>query len=328
MQRQQIDKENALRIISKVIRPLALNLGALHILKEPYMTDYDRENDTLSYRVGSKKHGDKRHRTNITFKGITYTDGEESKGKTKTFETDHRVGWSVVHDNRLGQHHEVRREKMMSYEETFNKIRTQSSLVIAQSLTATAQGEIMGFGGSVTTTSSATASTEVETEKFKHTKKESVIEDEVTLHYEKGRVWLIERPLVTLQTVTPVKKWGIWDCAEIRLDLYDWAGNRSIMPRGEHWNVLKFSSISELQQFLAKELILSYPWMEKFVPTDTMKRGIKWLKNDENRQVGPVEYDEVTVNEGTARMQLTDITPEQANSMLDDGIEVMTAKAV
>ena len=106
--------------------------------------------------------------------------------------------------------------KMMSYEETFNKIRTLSSLVIAQSLTATAQGEIMGIGGSVTSTSSATASTEVETEKFKHVKKESVIEDDVTLHYEEGHVWLIERPLVTLQTVTPVTKWGIWDCAKIR----------------------------------------------------------------------------------------------------------------
>ena len=97
------------------------------------------------------------------------------------------------------------------------------------------------------------------------------------------------------------------------------------MPSGEHWNILKFSSISELKQFLAKELTLSYPWMEKFVPTDTMKRGIKWLKNDENRQVGPVEYDEVTVNEGTARMQLTDITPEQAKQCWIDGIEVMTA---
>ena len=31
MQRQQIDKVNALRLIGKVLRPLALNLGARYI---------------------------------------------------------------------------------------------------------------------------------------------------------------------------------------------------------------------------------------------------------------------------------------------------------
>ena len=28
-----------------------------------------------------------------------------------------------------------------------------------------------------------------------------------------GEIWLVERPVVTLQTATPMTQWGIWDCA-------------------------------------------------------------------------------------------------------------------
>ena len=39
---------------------------------------------------------------------------------------------------------------------------------------------------------------------------------------------LIERPVLTLQTVTPMTQYGIWDCARLHLNLYDWAGNYGV----------------------------------------------------------------------------------------------------
>ena len=69
--------------------------------------------------------------------------------------------------------------KIASFEESFNKIRTFSSLDLMQSFSATAQGEIMGIGGSVTSTTEAKAHTELETETFNRTKKEMIIDDSV-----------------------------------------------------------------------------------------------------------------------------------------------------
>ena len=81
----------------------------------------------------------------------------------------------------------------------------------------------MGIGGSVSSSSEAHAHTEVETEKFNRTKSETVIEDHVRVFYpgpirdadgrlvEEGEVWLVERPVATIHTVTPITQWGTWD---------------------------------------------------------------------------------------------------------------------
>ena len=64
------------------------------------------------------------------------------------------------------QNDETITRKIMSFEETFNKLRTFSSLDLIQRFSASAQGEIMGIGGSVSSSTEAHAHTEVETEKF------------------------------------------------------------------------------------------------------------------------------------------------------------------
>ena len=322
MKRERLDKQMSQRVINKVLYPLAKDLGSKHLWDNPSMTDYDHENKTLSYDLGRKKHGDKRMRTTAKYEGIYYRDGEKTEGETRTIEIDHRVGWSIKHDNRLVQNDEVIKRKVMSYEEEFNKIRSLTSLDVAQSMSATAQGEIMGFGGSVTTNTSIAAHTEVETEKFKHTKREIVIEDEVRVHYpgpildeagrvlEEGEIWLVERPLLTLQTITPMTQWGIWDCGRLRFNLYDWAGNRGIMPSGEHWNVLEFAGLEELLSFMRRELILQYPWSDNYKPSDDAKRGMDWLADEQKRWVGPVEWDRIRLNENVSALEPSIVTSE------------------
>ena len=107
-----------------------------------------------------------------------------------------------------------------------------------------------------------------------------------------GEVWLIERPIMSIQTIQPVTQWGIWDVGKIVLDLYDWAGNRGIMPSGKHWNVLEFNGLNELLDFMRRELVLQYPWSSKYRPSDAAKAGMAWLGGREQSQrwsgrVGP-----------------------------------------
>ena len=86
----------------------------------------------------------------MKFEGIYYKDGKQLEGKTNTVEIDHRVGWSRKIDNRLVANRVTVDEKISSFEETFNKLRTFSSLDIMSQFSATAQGEVLGIGGSVT----------------------------------------------------------------------------------------------------------------------------------------------------------------------------------
>ena len=115
---------------------------------------------------------------------------------------------------------------------------------------------MLGIGGSVQSSTEVHAHTEVETEKWGRTKQEMVLEDHVRIAYpgpiletiwsegtedvpprivgerlvEPGNIWLIERPVATLHTITPITQHGLWDCAEVALDLENWTGETPRQP--------------------------------------------------------------------------------------------------
>ena len=55
--------------------------------------------------------------------------------------------------------------------------------------------------------------------------------------------------------------------------------------------------------------MLQYKWIKNFKLSDEMKAGLKWLKNEKNRLVGPVEWDRIRVNENVAGLEPTIIEP-------------------
>ena len=255
MKRERIDKTMSRETVKRAIIPVVKHWGARHLVR-PFLGRYDHENKSLAWGLGYLH--DKRHRTRALFEGIYYADGKKHEGETATVEIDHRVGWSRRIDNRLVATPVTVAEKIVSFEETFNKFRTFSSLDIASSFTATAQGEISGIGGSVSHTSSVAAHTEIETEKMNHVKRERIIDDTSVLDYPgpvlweddvidvdgsvlcrkgsiryPGEVWLVERPVLKLQTTTPMTQWGIWDCGRLHLNIYDWAGNYRDTAKGQ-----------------------------------------------------------------------------------------------
>ena len=171
----------------------------------------------------------------------------------------------------------------------------------------------------MTSTTEARLHTEIETEKFNRKRTERIIEDDVTLEYpgpirdadgrivEEGEIWLIKRSVQTIQTITPMTAYGIWD-SPIRLNIEDWAGNYGIMPRGEHWNVLEFASMNELIAFMQRKLVLRWQWSDKLRLSAESRRGLKWLINEKNREVGPVEWDQVHVNENVGALEPSIVT--------------------
>ena len=94
----------------------------------------------------------------------------------------------------------------------------------------------------------------------------------------------------------------MWD-AQIVLNIEDWAGNYGIMPNGEHDNVLEFSGANELISFMQGDLVLRYRWLPQLRLTRESQQGLAWLKNRENRRVGPVEWEKVEVSDNVAALE-------------------------
>ena len=241
--REQVDKRMMQQINRRVLIPLLIDLGARYLVK-PYMGKYDDEEKSCKWGFGHKKHGDKRHRTTVDYLGINYIDGEMRDGKTYQRVEDRYSAWSVKHDNRLVQNDETITKKIVSFEETYNQIETFSSLDLMQRFSASAQGEIAGIGGTVTTTTEARAHTEVKTNKYDRQRREVVLDASARIFYpgpvyrddydangqisgrtlvQEGEIWLVDRPIEVVHTVTPVEQEGTWDAA-LKLDLGELGG--------------------------------------------------------------------------------------------------------
>ena len=324
--REQVDKEMMKLINRRVLMPLFVDLGARYLVK-PYLGRYDDEEKTARWGFGHKKHGDKRHRTTVEYQGINYIDGETRKGKTYQRVEDRYSAWSVKHDNRKVQNDETISKKKASFEETYNQIETFTSLDLMTRFSATAQGEIAGIGGSVTSTTEAKAHSEVKTNKYDRKKTETVLDTTARICYpgpvyrddyddqgrisgrtlvQEGPIWLVDRPIEVIHTVTPIEQEGVWDAA-IKSDLYNWAGNYGPMPSGKHWNVLEWANLNELASFMRRELVLQYKWLPELKLSDESKRGLEWIEDENNRRVGPVYWNRIRVNENVAALEPTEL---------------------
>ena len=322
--REQVDKRMMQQLNRRVMVPLVLDLGARYIVR-PYLGMYNDEEKTAKWGLGHKKHGDKRHRTTVMYQGITYIDGEERVGKTYSRVEDRYLAWSVKHDNRRVQNDETVGEKKASYQETYSQIETLTSADLMQRFTATAQGEFSGIGGSVSSVTEARAHSEVATNKYNLKQEEVILDNSARIFYpgpvyrddfdangqisgrtlvQEGEIWLVDRPIEVIHTVTPVEQDGTWDAA-IKLDLENWAGNYGVLPDGEHWNVFNFANLTELISFMRRELILQYKWLPGLQLSDESKRGLEWLEDVSNRLVGPVHWNRIRVNENVAALEPT-----------------------
>ena len=127
---------------------------------------------------------------------------------------------------------------------------------------------------------------------------------------QEGPIWLIERPVATVHTITPVTQWGIWT-SRVKLNIYDWAGNYGLLPKGKHKNELEFSGFNELISFMKGDLVLQYKWSAGIHKklSDESRRGLAWLQDEDNRLVGPVEWERIRVNDNVSALEPTIVEP-------------------
>ena len=196
---------------------------------------------------------------------------------------------------------------------------------LLQRFSSTAKGEVLGIGGSVSSTTEGRIHSEVETETFNRKKTERILDTTARIFYpgplyrddkdengvvvgrtlvQEGPIWLVDRPVSTIHTVTPVEQWGTWD-ARIILNIEDWAGNFGIMPDGKHDNVLEFAGFNDLESFMRRDLVLRHKWSTKLRLSDESKRGLDWLADEDNRKVGPVEWERIVVNDNVSALEPT-----------------------
>ena len=102
----------------------------------------------------------------------------------------------------------------------------------------------------------------------------------------------------------------MWDCARLHLNVYDWAGNYGALPSGEHKNELVLNGLTELLDLMKGNLPLQYKWSAKYKPSRAVRDGMKWLEDTTHRNVGPVEWDRVRLNEDVASVEPSIVTPE------------------
>ena len=327
--RERVDKRMSAEINRRVIVPLILDLGGRYLV-DPYLVSYDDDVKNIHWGLGYKKHGDKRHRSSVRYQGVTYLDGGTHEAPSREIITDRKIAWVKKHDNRLVQNDETYGDKQMSYDESFNRLRSLTSFDLLNRFSASAQGAVAGIGGSISSTTEQRLHTEVETDQFNKKKRERVIDTSAHLAYpgpvyrldkdengvvvgrtlvEEGPIWLIRCPVETIETITPTTMWGTWS-ASIEINVEDWAGNYGIMPGGEHRNILRFASIEELISFMKRDLVLQYKWLPKLRLSSQSRAGLAWLQAEKYRRVGPVEWEQVERNSNVTALEPSIVTPD------------------
>ena len=80
----------------------------------------------------------------------------------------------------------------------------------------------------------------------------------------------------------------------------------------KHKNKLELNGLGELLDLMKGNLVLQYKWSAKYKPSPRVREAIKWLEDESHRQVGPVEWDRVRLNENVASVEPSIITPKAA----------------
>ena len=180
------------------------------------MGKYDDEAKSANWGFGHKKHGDKRHRTTVTYSGHQLPRWGDPRGQDLSARGGQLLGVEQSSTTTaLVQNDETVTKKVVSYEETYNQIETLTSLDLMQRFSASAQGEFSGIGGSVTTTTEMRAHTEVGTQKYDLKKREVMLDTSARICYpgpvyrddfddngqiagrtlvQEGEIWLVDQP--------------------------------------------------------------------------------------------------------------------------------------
>ena len=124
---------------------------------------------------------------------------------------------------------------------------------------------------------------------------------------QEGPIWLVERPVVTMHTITPVEQWGIWDARIMCSTSRTGPATSVSCPGGKHDNVLGVRGLRRPDGLHAAR---SGTCATSGAPRSEAERRLqartgKWLADESNRQVGPVEWERIRVNDNVSALEPT-----------------------
>ena len=73
---------------------------------------------------------------------------------------------------------------------------------------------------------------------------------------------------------------------------------------------MKFAGLNDLAAFMRKDLVLRYKWLPRLRLSDEGRKALRWLEDESNRRVGPVEWERISVNENVSALEPSIITED------------------
>lgn len=253
------------------------------------------------------KFADKRKRTDITFQNIDYTGTREEPGETITYKLPTRDGgWRREYPpSKIDVEETITREVEL-VEETTSDYTSMASFEVTNRVHAKASGGVDGIAEAeveTETTTTAKASFGLSGGTRKISKRSETASTKIVVPA--GQHLTATVDIGRAKEVTPILEVAYIE-AEMRIDLYNWAGNEApFLKGGKHWNVIQCSSFQDLLWFLEGERVVEYPGMRDFLKkcSKASRQSYKWLLDRKNRRV-ELERQVVRIYESDSRIQI------------------------
>ena len=262
--------------------PFLAALGAIRLQDEVERVGRDA-GLPHEWKLGWKHHGDKRHRTRITFEGIDYSDGKSKDGTAKIFDLPSEgLGWSRTYNAKAIPVDEEINEEIELHEENSEDLNANFNVTNRTSIKADAKGGVDGIGEvSTSFESETTASVGGGWGRASASSRTIAHKIKTAVHVPVGEKVLVSVDVVKRKTVTPVTEDGYIEATGY-INLYDWAEENAPYLRDgkdQKHNVIKFDSIQDLLWFIEGQRVAEYPNMRHFLAAmrggRTPKRGVQ-----------------------------------------------------
>ena len=268
------------------IQPFVRALGAAEV----YQCDRMGNEVALPHYWRLRESKDHEKRTEITFRGIGYTDGHRDYGEATVYEEPSEDGGEREHivAPPEGLQRKVTRE-VKTREEVSTDYRGAVSFSITNTDKVSAKAGVEGVAeASAEHETTMTLKTDFGWASGQKCSMERIVRGETSFSIPGGQTRVLTIDVNRIKEVRPFTDAAYLDY-EIDIDLYDWAGNYSsyVAGRGRHDNVIHCANVQDLLWLIEGQRPVEYPGMANFLSTcdEDAREFYHWLLDEENRRV-------------------------------------------
>ena len=113
---------------------------------------------------------------------------------------------------------------------------------------------------------------------------------------EEGKIWLVECPVADRPHRNAHCSVGDVGCPYASSICTIGQAIAGLCPRVNMTTCWSSAASMSCFRSCSRDLVLQYKWLPALKLSDQSKRGLDWLRNEKNRMVGPVEWDQVDMS--------------------------------